>query len=77
MRQDRLLEIAQPLARLDPKLIDQRPACVLVGLQRVRLAVGAIKREHQLRAQALAVGMLGDQRLEPPDDLGMCAQREL
>ena len=37
-----------------PELLDQRPARVLVGLERVRLAVGAVQREHQLRAQPLA-----------------------
>ena len=60
----RPLELAQTLAGLDAELLDQRPARVLVGLQRVGLAVGAVEREHQLRPQALAVGVLGDQRLE-------------
>ena len=58
------LELAQPLARLDPELLDQLPARVLVRLQRVGLPVGAVEREHQLRAQALAVRVLVDQPLE-------------
>ena len=60
--QDRALELAQPLARLDAQLVGQRAAGVAVGLQRVGLPVGAVQREHQLRPQPLAVGVLGDQR---------------
>ena len=63
LREDRPLERAQPLARLDPELVDERAARVLVGLQRVGLAVAAVEREHQLAAQPLAVRVLGDQRL--------------
>ena len=55
LREYRPLELAQPLARLDPQLLDQCPAGVLVGLQRVRLAVRAVEREHQLRAEPLPV----------------------
>ena len=75
--EDRPLELAQPLSRLDPELLDQRPARVLVGLQRVGLAVGAVEGEHQLRAQPLAVGVLADQGLELADDLGVATEREL
>ena len=41
LREYRPLELAEPLARLDAQLLDQRPARVLVGLQRVRLAVAS------------------------------------
>ena len=64
LREHRALELAQPLARLDAELLDERAPRVLVGLQRVGLAVGAVEREHQLGAQPLAVRVLGDQRLE-------------
>ena len=67
----RPLELAEPLTRLDAQLPDQCPAGVLVGLQRVRLAVRAVQRQHQLRPQALPVGVLADQRLELPHHLGM------
>ena len=77
LREDRLLELAQPLARLDAELLDQRPARVLVGLQRVGLAVRAVEGQHQLRPQALPVGVLGDQRLQLPDHLGVAAERQL
>ena len=42
----------RPLAWLDPQLLDQRPASVLVDLQRIRLALAAVEREHQLRRAA-------------------------
>jgi hypothetical protein len=77
LREDRPLELAQPLARLDTRLLDQGPACLLVGLQRFRLAVAAVERQHQLGAQTLAVGVLGDQRLELSNDLGVAAERQL
>jgi hypothetical protein len=76
LRQDRALQLPQPLARLDAQLLDQLAAGVLVGLQRVGLAVRAVEREHQLRAQPLAERVLGDQRLELSDHLGMAAQRQ-
>ena len=71
------LEFAEPLAGLDPQLLDQCPAGVLVGLEGVGLAVRAVEREHQLRPQALSVGVLADQRLELPHHLGMAAERQL
>jgi hypothetical protein len=52
--QNRLLEVAEPAARLEPELLDQQPARVLIGLQGLGLAVAAVEREHQLRAQALS-----------------------
>ena len=64
LREDRPLELAQPLARLDAELLDQRPARVLVGLQRVRLAV-ASGRGRASAAPAGAPGR-GARRSAPP-----------
>ncbi len=75
--EDRALELAQPLAGLDAELLHERRSRVLVGLQRVRLALAAVEGEHQLGAQALAKGVLGDQRLELSHDLEMAAELEL
>ena len=75
--QNGLLELAQALAGLDPELLDQGAARVLVGLQRVRLAIAAVERKHQLRPQALSIGMLVDQRFELGDHLGVAAKGEL
>ena len=39
-------------------------------LERVRLAAGAVEREHQLRAQPLAQRVLGDERPQLADQVG-------
>ena len=77
LREYRPLEPAEPLARLDPELLDQSPARLLVGLQRVRLAVRPVQGQHQLRPRALSVGVVADQRLELPHHLGMTTERQL
>ena len=77
LREYRPFELAQPLARLDPQLLDQRPAGVLVGLQRIGLAVRAVEGQHQLRPQTLPIGVLCDQRLQLPHHLGMTTKRQL
>jgi hypothetical protein len=77
LREDRPFELAQPVARLDAQLLDELPAGVLVDLQRVGLPVAAVQREHELRAQALAVRVGGDQRLQLADDLRVPAELEL
>ena len=60
----RPLELSETFSRLDPELLHQRPASILVGLQRVRLAIRAVEGEHQLRPKPLSVRMVADQRLE-------------
>ena len=77
MRQHGLLEPAQALARLDPELADEGVPRVLVRLQRIRLAVAAVEREHQLAAKPLAVRVLADQRLQRRDHVGVAAEGEL
>ena len=52
--EDRPLEAAQLLARLQPELVDEQAAPLLVGGERVGLAARAVEGEHQLAAQALA-----------------------
>src|SRR5262249_40868525 len=54
--EDRPLELAQSLTRLDPELVE-RGARVAIGVERLRLAAGTIEREHQLAAETLAVRM--------------------
>ena len=77
MIQDRALQFPQFLARLDTELVDERPSSLLVGLECFRLPARPVERQHQLRVQALAVGMLAWQRLELADQLGIAAEREL
>ena len=57
-------------------LVEQRAGAAVRG-ERVRLASGAVEREHQLPPEPLAVRMLADERLELVDELGRAAEREV
>ena len=52
--EDLLLQAPELGARLDPDLLDQRRARLVVGLERLRLAPVAIEGEHALRVKALS-----------------------
>ena len=69
LTEDRLLEVTQSLARLDPELLDEDATSVPVGLERLSLAPGAVEREHQLAPEALAQRVARNQGLEVPDDI--------
>ena len=75
--EDRGLEALELGARVQPEVLDQRVAGAAVGVERVGLAAAAVEREHQLRVQALAVGVLGRERLELAGDGGVAAEREV
>ena len=47
-----------------PELVDERPARVVVRGERLRLAAGAVEREHELGAQSLAQRVATDEGLE-------------
>jgi hypothetical protein len=49
----------------------------LVGLERLGLAARAVEGEHQLAAEALAEWMVGDERLELSDEVGVTTEREV
>ena len=65
LTQDRRLELPEVRAGLEAELVLEHAATRLVGVQRVRLAAGAVEREHQLGAQPLAIGVLGHERRAP------------
>ncbi len=75
--QDRGLELAQLRAGVDAELLDERLAGGAVGGERVRLPAGAVEREHELSARALAERLRLDERLELGDELCMPAEREI
>ena len=77
LSQDCLLELTQGTAGVDPELLDQHPARLLVDLERLRLTARPIERQHQLAAQALPERVLGNERLELADELGVAAEREV
>ena len=73
LTQDRRLQRAQRLARLQPELLDQQRAPAAVDLQRLGLATGAVEREHQLTARAFAQRLRGDELLQVGQRLGVTA----
>ena len=75
--QDLLLQALELGARLDPDLFDQGLARLAVGIERLGLAPVAIEGQHPLRVQALSQRLLGDQRLEPGDRLGVAPGGEI
>ena len=62
-------------AGLDPQLLDEHLAGVLIRLQRVGLAAAAIEREHQLPVQPFAQRVLAREPLELGDQLGVTPRR--
>ena len=75
--EDRPLEPLELLARLQSQLLRELAAGLAVGVERLGLPAGAVEREHQLAAQALPQRMLGDERLELADQLGVAAAGQI
>ena len=75
--QDAALEPLQALARLQPDLLGERQSTLLVDMQRLGLAVGAIEREHELAAEPLAQLVPGHERLELADELTVAAEGKI
>jgi hypothetical protein len=59
--EDRLLDPAQVGPGLQAQLADHRVARVLVGVERLRAAAGAVQGAYQLAAEAFAEGMCRDE----------------
>ena len=75
--EDRRFEPLELRARVQAEILDQDVAGAAVGVERVGLAAGAVEREHQLRVQALAEGVLGGEALQLGGDDGVAAEREV
>ena len=75
--EDRLLQTLQRRARLDPELVHEHAPRPLICVECLRLPAGPVEREHQLSAQPLAQGVLGDKRLQLGDQVAMAAEREV
>jgi hypothetical protein len=70
LAEDGAFEPLQAGARLDPELVDEQRSRLLVGGERFGLAPRPVEGKHGLAAQALPVGMRGDERLELADEVG-------
>ena len=77
MAKDLRLQALELGAGLDPELVDEPSACILVDLERLRLPAGAIQREHQLSPECLAERMIPDECLELADDVAVAAELEV
>ena len=74
---DRPLQLLERRARIDPELVDEGPARILVGVQGLRLPTRPVQRRHQIPPQALAERVLGDECLELSDQLVVAPEREV
>ena len=77
MLEDLALQPLEVGAGLEAELLGERAATLLVDLQRLALAVGAVQGQHELPAQPLAQRMLADEQLELADQLAVAAEGEL
>ena len=75
--EDPPLQLLELRARLEPELIDERGARVLVCGERIRLPAVAIEREDQQLTQPLTQRVLAHERLELGHHLRMTAEREI
>jgi hypothetical protein len=77
VREDRSLQLLELFARLQAEVVDERPSCLLVGLQRVDLPARAVERQHQLGPQPFAQRLARDERGQLSDEIGVAAEREV
>ena len=77
MAQDRPLQLAQRLPGLDPELVDEDTARLLVRLESLGLAAAAVERDHVLSAESLPQWMRRDEALEVADHGGVSPQSEV
>ena len=71
------LELLQPRARVKPELLRQRLPEVLVDLQRFRLAVRAVQREHELRPHPLPKRVSLHQRGQLANNVALAPERKI
>ena len=74
LAQDPRLQLLQAPAGLHAELADERATRILVGLERLCLASGAVVGLHQQLAWPLAQRLLGDERLELGHDVGVASE---
>ena len=77
LAQDRLLELLQAHARLDPEFVHEQRPRTPVDLERLRLSAGAVERPHQRRSERLPVGVLAHEGLQLGDQFGVPAQFQI
>jgi len=71
------LELPQTCGGIDPQLVGEHTPEGLVALERLRVAARSVQREHLLPAEALAMRLTADERLELADQLCVPSQLEV
>jgi hypothetical protein len=74
---DRALEFLKLCSRLDSEFIDKGRTSYSVSGERVGLAATAVESEHLQRTRPLAERVLGRERLELTDELGVASARKV
>ncbi len=64
-------------AGLDPELLDEKAARLLVGGKPLRLPAAAVQGDHKLGAQPLTQRLLRNERLELTDERHVVAKRKV
>ena len=77
MTQDLRLEPLELRAGLDPQLLDEPRARVLVRVERLGLPARAVEGQHELAAEASRGAGARDERLELADDVAVAAELEI
>ena len=77
LAEDRRVQLLERRRRLDAELLDEHPARLLIGLERLGLPPASIEGEHELAARTLAKGVLAHERFELADELGRPSELEL
>ena len=75
--EDRSLQLLERRARIDPQLVAEHPASVLIRAERICLATRAVQRDHELAAESLAKRMVDDERAEFADENVLASQSEI
>src|SRR5262249_26306639 len=75
--EDRPFQLPQSRARLERKLLDEERPPGTVDSKRIRLPPGTVERKHELPAQPLTQGMLGNEYLEFGAQCGLPTERKL
>ena len=75
--EDRAFQPLQSRTRLEPELVCEGPARLLIRVECFGLPISAVQGKHQLAACSLAQGPLPHDRLELGNELGMAPKGEV
>ena len=77
LAENRAVEGLQLRPGLDPELLDERPARVVIRRERLGLTATAVEREHQVRPQLLTQRVGTDEHFDLGDELCVRAQVQI